>query len=180
MIIRVCLEKIDGHWQGACFPFRRGFQCGVIRVCWGVDQSLFVGMSTAGGGGLGNKAWGLQRLVWTGAVPFDIQTMRARADGFELRFTLPVDRGLAADVNRYRMESYTYKLEKRYGGPEADQQDLSIDSVVVSDDGRTVRLLVSPLRAGYVHELHIDGLATPDGTALLHPEAYYTLVKRPR
>ncbi|MDX1565666.1 MAG: PQQ-dependent sugar dehydrogenase, partial [Phycisphaeraceae bacterium] len=47
-LMRVYLEKIDGHWQGACFDFRSGFMCGVIRVTQGKDGSMFVGMANAG------------------------------------------------------------------------------------------------------------------------------------
>src|SRR6266481_6109583 len=34
-IMRVCLEKIGGRYQGACFPFRSGFQCGINRLAFG-------------------------------------------------------------------------------------------------------------------------------------------------
>ena len=30
MIMRVDLEKINGRYQGACFPFRSGFECGIV------------------------------------------------------------------------------------------------------------------------------------------------------
>ena len=43
----------------------------------------------------------------------------------------------------------------------------------------SVRLTVEPLRAGYVHELHLNGVRGGDGQALLHSEAYYTLVNIP-
>ena len=36
-VMRVVLEQVDGHWQGACLPFREGFQCGIIRICFGQD-----------------------------------------------------------------------------------------------------------------------------------------------
>ncbi|MEE2886072.1 MAG: hypothetical protein VX951_01460 [Planctomycetota bacterium] len=179
-VMRVFLEKIDGHWQGACFPFRNDFQCGITRVCWGKDHSLFVGMTNAGWGGKGNKRWGLQRLIWTGKTPFETQTMTARSDGFVLRFTMPVDDKLASDPARYKFESYTYKLASRYGGPEDDKKELAVKSAEVSNDGMSVHLVVEGLRAGYVHELKMDGLTAKDGTPMLHPEAYYTLVKIPK
>src|SRR5690606_10054746 len=107
-IARVFLEKVDGEYQGACFPFRLGFQCGVNRMCWGDDGSMFVGMTNRGWGSLGTKPYGLQRLVWTGKVPFEIHEMRARPDGFELTFTRPVDPAIARDPASYSMTSYTY------------------------------------------------------------------------
>lgn len=179
-VMRVVLEQVDGHWQGACLPFREGFQCGIIRLCFGQDASLFVGMSNAGWGGRGNRPWGLQRLRWTGKVPFEIHEMKAQPDGFTLSFTEPVDPATASKVEAYAMESYTYRLESRYGGPEDDKQELKVTKAVVSEDGMRVRLHVDALRAGYVHELHLEGIQSQSQRPLLHGEAYYTLVNIPR
>ncbi|MEX2213152.1 MAG: hypothetical protein WD768_03425 [Phycisphaeraceae bacterium] len=179
-VMRVFLEKIDGHWQGAAFPFRQDFQCGVIRVAFGTDASMFVGMSNRGWGGRGNAPYGLQRLVYTGKVPFEIHEMRAKVDGFELTFTQPVDKASAEDVNSYRGESYTYKLAANYGGPEDDKMKIAVTKATVSGDGKSVRLTIDPLRAGYVHELHLPGVKNAAGEGLLHPAAYYTLVNVPK
>lgn len=183
-VMRVFLEKVDGHWQGACFRFRQGFQCGLIRLRFGNDPSsgkpvMFAGGSNRGWGGRGNKPFSFERLEWTGEVPFEIHQMRARPYGFDLTFTQPVDRKAAGDAASYRMESYTYKLESGYGGPEADKQNVAIKKALVLEDGKTVRLMIEPLRAGYVHELHATGVRNSAGEPLLHPEAYYTLVNIP-
>ena len=58
--------------QGACFPFRSGFECGINRLCFGPDAKLYVGMTNRGWGSLGGKPFGLQRLVYTGVLPFEI------------------------------------------------------------------------------------------------------------
>ncbi len=136
-------------------------------------------MSSRGWGSLGPDPYGLQRLVWTGQMPFEVHEMRARSDGFELTFTQPVDAATAADPASYFMESYTYKLSEEYGGPEDDKLQLRITSAEVADDGMSVRLSIDPLRAGYVHELHLTGVRDESGSALLHDKAYYTLVELP-
>ena len=178
-VMRVNLENVDGHWQGACFPFREGFQCGIIRICFGSDASLFVGMSNAGWGGRGNRPWGLQRLKWTGKIPFEVHEMKAQPDGFKLTFTERVNPEAAANLDSYKMESYTYRLESRYGGPEDDKKEVKITHAQVSKDGMSVRIKIDPIRAGYVHELHMEGLTSKKGDSLLHDEAYYTLVNIP-
>lgn len=179
MVMRIFLEKVGGHWQGAAFNFRRGLDSGVIRLAFAHDGSLFAGLSERGWGSIGPRSHGLQRIVWTGAVPFEVHEMRARADGFELTFTEAVDPETAGDPASYRMESYTYRLSENYGGPEEDKVEVVVRSAEVAGDGRSVRLTVEPLRAGYVHELHLDGVRSDDGEPLLHPEAYYTLVNIP-
>ena len=67
---RVFLEKVNGVYQGAAFAFREGFESGVLRMTWGKDGSMFVGQTNRGWGSTGQKPGGIQRLVWTGKMPF--------------------------------------------------------------------------------------------------------------
>lgn len=178
-VYRVFLERIDDQYQGACFPFREGFASAVIRLQQGADGSLFAGLSNRGWSSLGPAAYGLQRLVWTGKTPFEIQQMKAQPDGFELVFTQPVDARSAADPQAYSLESYTYQYHQTYGSEEIERQPLSIAEAHVSTDGLRVRLVVAGLREHFVHELHAAGVRNRDGNGLLHPQAYYTLNRIP-
>lgn len=180
MLLRVDLEEVEGHWQGACFVFREGFESGITRVSQAEDGSLFVGMTNAGWPSKGNRPWGLQRLVWDGDVPFEILHMRATPTGFAFEFTHAIERESAEVLTEYHGESYTYRLQKRYGGPEADKLPLTVTSAEVGDDGRTLRVDIDPIRAGYVHELTLAGIRSQSGAPLVHATGYYTLVKRPR
>ena len=174
-LMRVFLERIDGVYQGACFAFRSGLDCGVTRMCFAPDGSMFVGMTNRGWGSLGRRPWGVQRVVYTGVLPFEIHEMRARPDGFELTFTKPVDSATASNPASYSMTSFTYERHADYGSPEINRQTLSISSAEVSEDGLAVRLTINGLRTGYVHELVLAGVRSTEGEALLHREAYYTL-----
>lgn len=195
-IARVFLEQVDGKYQGACFPFRSGFDCGVNRMCWGImppspgpagegrgggeaHASMFVGMTNRGWGSLGRKPWGLQRLVWTGRTPFEILEMKALSDGFELAFTQPVDREAASDAGAYAMKSFTYWYHEPYGSPEIRNKVLTIREAIVSEDALRVRLVIDGLREGFVHELTAPGVRSAEGKPLLHAEAYYTLNRLP-
>ena len=44
-VMRVALEQVAGEYQGACFPFRKDLDCGVNRMCFGQDGSMFVGLT---------------------------------------------------------------------------------------------------------------------------------------
>ena len=176
---RVFLEKVDGEYQGACFPFRYGFASAVLRMAQGTDGSMFVGLTNRGWSSLGTASYGLQRLVWTGKTPFEIKEMHARPDGFELVFTKPVDLQTATDVDSYHMSSYTYLYHSTYGSDEIQNEDLKITTATVSDDGLRVHLAVDGLRELFVHELSAKGLRSADGEPLLHAEAYYTLNRIP-
>lgn len=178
-VMRVFLEKIDGEYQGVCFPFRRDFTPPVLRMLWGRDGSMFAGGSSRGWGG-GKTSYGLARLVWTGLVPFEIHEMRARPTGFELTFTQPVDPKTASDVNSYKLRSWTYNYYDRYGDDHQDEAQLTIKSAKVAADARSVMLEVDPLRAYYVHALNVEGLRNAEGMPLLHSQAYYTLNRIPK
>jgi hypothetical protein len=179
-VMRCFLEKVDGHYQGACFRFREGFGSGTLAMEMTADGSMFVGGTNRGWGSRGPKPGALERLVWTGKVPFEIHEMRARPDGFELTFTQPVDPTTAGDVKSYSMTSYTYIFQAAYGSPEVDQASPTIKSATVAADNKSVRLVVEGLKAGNIHELTAAGLKSVEGLPLLHKEAFYTLNRIPR
>jgi hypothetical protein len=116
-ISRVFMEKVAGEYQGAAWEFRSGFQSGVLRMAWANDGSLFVGETNRGWGSVGEASQGLQRLIWNGATPFEMRTMKAMPDGFEIEFTRPVDKASAEDIASYSVESFTYKYHPVYGSP---------------------------------------------------------------
>jgi hypothetical protein len=174
-VMRVFLEKINGRYQGACFPFRQGFGSGCVPVCFGKDGSLFVGGTNRGWGSRGNKPFAIERLVWTDKVPFEVHEMRARHDGFELTFTQPIDPSAAGKVESYRMKTFTYIYQESYGSPEVDETRPKVRRAEVGADGKSVRLHIEGLQEGHIHELHLPGIRSIDGRPLLHPEAYYTL-----
>jgi glucose/arabinose dehydrogenase len=174
-VMRVYLEKVNGHYQGACFPFRQGFGSGSLSLIQAQDGSLFVGGTNRGWGSRGPQPYSLDRIVWTGKMPFEIHEMRARSDGFELTFTKKVDPATAADPKSYKLSTYTYIYQAAYGSPEVDGTEPAITKIEVSPDGLKVRLVVDKLQEGHVHELHATGIRSAAGKSLLHPQAYYTL-----
>lgn len=178
-VMRCTLEKVKGRYQGACIPFRQGFASGNLAMQMAPDGSLFVGGTNRGWGSRGHEPFALERLVWTGKIPFEIHEMRATSDGFELTFTEPVDPQAAAAVASYKMSTYTYIYHKTYGSPEVDATTPTIERAQVSADATTVRLAVKGMQVGHVHELHLDGVRSASQQPLLHAEAFYTLNQIP-
>jgi len=178
-IHRVFLERVAGEYQGAVFPFRAGFASAVLRLGQAPDGSLYAGLTNRGWSSLGPAAYGLERLVWTGIVPFEIRAIRAAHDGFELEFTRPVDRAAAARPDAYALSSYTYLYHSKYGSDEIDACALDVREATVSDDGLRVRLVVDGLRPLHVHEFDATGVRSAAGEPLLHSQAFYTLNRLP-
>jgi cytochrome c551/c552 len=174
-IMRVVLEKVNGEYQGVAFDFRSGFQSGVLRMNWGSDGSLFAGETNRGWGSAGTTNSGLQQIAWSGKMPMEMKTVRAMPDGFEIEFTMPVDKSKAEDLASYSGRSFIYKYHPVYGSPTVKEQGLSIKGVKVSDDGLKVRVVIDNTRQYYIHELIVNGIKSREGVAVLHPVAYYTL-----
>lgn len=178
-ISRVFLETVNGIRQGAVIPFRSGFASGLVGGRMDAEGRLYVGGSDRGWGARGGKPHCFERLEWTGATPFEIHEMRAKADGFELTFTQSVDAKSAGDPASYSLRAFTYAYREDYGGPEIDEVLPKITAAKVAADGRSVRLTVAPLTRGHIHELHLDGVKNGQAQPLLHPVAYYTLNEIP-
>jgi len=178
-IARVYLEKVNGVYQGAAFPFREGFSSGILRMVWGNDGSMFVGMTSRGWSSTGKAPFGLQRLVWTGKMPFEIKTLKAQPDGFELEFTMPINESEAKKLDSYKLSSFNYKYHHQYGSPVIELEELAVKGVLVSEDGLKVRLVVDGLKEGYIHEVNAAGIKSKAGMDLLHTVGYYTLNQIP-
>ncbi len=174
-VMRVFLEKVGGHYQGVCIPFRKGFASGNVGLEMSSAGSLFIGGTNRGWGSTGAEPFAIERLDWTGKLPFEIKEMRAKPDGFELVFTKPLDRVSAGKIENYQLETYTYLYRSDYGSPEVDHRHPQVTAAKVSDDGISVRLKISELTVGHVHELSIRNVMSSERETVLHPLAYYTL-----
>ncbi len=174
-IMRMCLEKVNGKWQGSCFPFREGFQSGILRMAWGLDGSMFVGQTSRGWSATGKDPFGIQRLVWTGQTPFEMKTIKSMPDGFEIAFTQPASKKTASDVASYKISSFTYKYHHTYGSPIIDTKELTVKYIQLSNDGLKARVVLDSLREGYIYEIKAEGINNVGGQPLLHNFGYYTL-----
>jgi hypothetical protein len=178
-VMRVALEKVNGVYQGACFPFRGGLQCGVNRIAFGPDGAMVVGQTNRGWGSVGGKPYGLQRITFSGEVPFEVHTMAVTPAGFDLLFTKPLD-PKAVRPESFVLKSFTYVYASQYGYPETDTRPEKVMAATVSADGRRVSLAVPGRRKGRVYDLRLTGVRSAAGDEVLHPEAYYTLNELPK
>lgn len=178
-IMRVYLEKVKGVYQGAVFPFREGFSSGILRMKWGSDGSMFVGMTSRGWGATGKERYGLQRLSWNGKIPFEMKTIEARPDGFEITFTQPIDAASARRASSFAVTRFTYQYHHNYGSPIINSGICPVRAVEISPDRMKVRLVVDSLKLGYIHEIKAEGVLSAQRNTLLHNFGYYTLNQIP-
>ena len=178
-VMRVFMEKVNGVYQGFCINYREGFQSGILRERFGLDGSMFVGMTSRGWGSTGKDNFGLQRLVWNGLTPFEINKIHAKSDGFEISFTQPVDVKSVKNAASYALRSYIYQYHHQYGSPIINVNELKIKGISVSPDKKTVRISMDGIRQFYIHEFILKGVLNEEGEPLLHETAYYTLNQIP-
>lgn len=177
-IRRVYLERINGQWQGAVFHFTQGLECGVNRLIWGPDGSLYAGGIGAGGDwNWRGTRFGLQRLSPSGKTAFEILAVRARPHGFEVEFTKPVNREWLANAANFTAEQWRYEPTAAYGGPKVDQESLTVVSANPSQDGRRVTLHVDGLKSGHCVHLRMDPVS--NGEPIWSTDAWYTLNEIP-
>lgn len=174
-VMRMTLERVNGKYQGACYPFREGWASGLLRLRWGTDGSMWGGMTSRGWASTGKAEYALQRLAWSGKTPFEMKNISARTDGFEIEFTLPVDKAAAKTALNYAFTSFNYKYQHQYGSPIINQGNCPLRGLIVSEDGLKVRVVLDSIREGYIHEVRLKNFKAADGTPLLHDFAYYTL-----
>lgn len=180
---RAYLEKVKGQYQGAVFRYTQGLEAGVNRVSLGPDGAIYTGGLGADGnwGQAGKLKFGLQKLTPNGGNTFDIQKMRAVPGGFDLTYTQPVSEETAAGLAAGdEAEQWRYTPTSDYGGPKIAEEELTVRSATLSDDGRTVRLRLDGLKPDrVVHVRSPRPFASASGETLWSTEAWYTLNEMP-
>ncbi len=180
LIMRATTEQVNGVWQGACYPFREGLSTGILNVQFTPEGRLLCGGTNRGWPVRGLKAFALERLEWTGLMPFEIKRVSITPDGFHIDFTKPVDTATGTEPASYVVKTFTHHYRQAYGGPEIEQATPSVESVVLAPDGLSARIVLDTLAKGHVHEFDLGALRSRDGEELLHRDAYYTVNEVPK
>ncbi len=179
VVMRATTEQVNGVWQGACYPFREGFATGLLAVQFTPNGRLIAGGTNRGWPVRAPAPFALQRVEWTGRVPFEAREISARPDGFLITFTQPLESESGSQPESYRIETYTHIYRQGYGSPEVDQTLPVVQEVVLSTDRTQARLHVQGLVKGHVHEFDLSALKSATGSPLVHSLAYYTLNEIP-
>jgi hypothetical protein len=176
-LIRVSLEMVKGQYQGACYPFIKGgaLKAGICRLAFSPAGELIVGRVGTGNWGRGQKGEGLQKVVFSGEMPFEIHSIQLMQDGFVLDFTKPVDPAVCAKPELYNIVHYHYKYHAAYGSPKTDKKTVAPSAIELSSDRKRVFVKLADIVPRKVYEFKLPGLVDADGKTLRQHMAYYTL-----
>lgn len=178
-IIRADVEKVNGQYQGACFPFWGKGLLGPESLAFDPKGHLYVGGITEPGWMAQPDRGAVFRIDYTGQPLFEMRTIRALPRGFRVIFTTAIERSAAVRPESYRLERYRYELTGSYGSPELDRTPVPIERVVVADDGLSADLFTAPLVTDRIYLLTASGVRSADGKPLLNPAGAYTLNEVP-
>lgn len=179
ILMRATTEQINGVWQGACYPFREGLSTGILHVEFTAGGNLLCGGTNRGWPVRGMKPFALERLEWSGKMPFEINRITIEPDGFKITFTKPLEANSGSTPASYTIKAFTHPYHAGYGGPEIQQKKLEVNSVRLAADGRSAKITLEKLDRGFVYEFDLAGLRDRDGEALVHRNAFYTVNEVP-
>lgn len=176
---RYFLEKVNGEFQGAVFRFSGGLRAAAHRMVTGPDGSIYIGgigaTSTEWSGWWWNsRQHGLQRLTETGQPFFDVLSVRSTgASTFDIHFTEPL---VSADASNFLApQQWDYIPQQTYGAGKQATETLTLSSVALSADKKTVTLTIPGLKRSNVVYLRWTNLTSESGRPLFTDRAWYTL-----
>lgn len=179
ILMRATTEQVNGVWQGACYPFREGLSTGILNVEFTPGGKLLCGGTNRGWPVRGIKPFALERLEWSGKMPFEINRITIEPDGFTVTFTKPVDQDSGNSTNSYVLSAFTHPYHSGYGGPEIEQHQPGVKAVSLARDGLSARITLDQLRQGFVYEFDLARVRSRDREELLHRNAFYTVNEIP-
>ena len=179
ILMRATTEKVNGVWQGACYPFREGLSTGILNVEFTQGGNLMCGGTNRGWPVRGMKPFGLERLDWSGKMPFEIQRITIEPNGFKIAFTKPVDAATGGDPKAYKLGTFTHPYHGGYGGPEIEKTTPEVKAVTLSADGLSATITLENWNRGHVYEFDLGAMRSRDKDELLHRNAYYTVNEIP-
>jgi putative heme-binding domain-containing protein len=166
----VLRDEVAGRPQGAIVPLVGDFRSGVHRGRFSpADGQLYVsGMNGWHAYGVDDGCF--QRVRYTGGTVQQPVGCRAHRNGVMLRFSAPLDRGVAGDAANHFAQCWNYRYGPQYGSPEfspshygtVGHDPLAIRSATVLADGRSLFLEIPDLQP--VNQLHLHVAVEPGMT----------------
>lgn len=149
----VMKQEVDGLMQGGVVQIPVSFASSAMRARFNEgDGQLYV----AGLRGWQTRAAnlsGFDRIRYTGKDPLTARDFKVDSEGVHLTFTQPLDEETATDTGNYAASQWNYLRSSNYGSArysvefegERGEDEVIIDGVELSEDGKTVTLKIDGL-----------------------------------
>ncbi len=176
-------QEVDDTTQAAIIKLPFDFRTGIMRarVNPADGQVYATGLDGWNGGGrAGMLDQGIQRVFYTGKPIKMVSDCQVERDGLRLDFNFELDPESARKLDSYVAEHWDYLWQASYGSDfyspttgEQGKEPVNVTGVELSDDGKSVKLVVPDLQP--VHQVHLLlDLAAADGERF-QEEIYWTI-----
>ncbi|MEM8954504.1 MAG: hypothetical protein AAGD22_10170 [Verrucomicrobiota bacterium] len=170
-IVRVALEKIDGQYQGAVFPFIRPLTSAAYSAAFDPQGNLWIG-SVGRGWVAGDPA--IEIICHKpNTTPFEIHHVALTRDGFDVHFTKPIAR-TNLPPSEISVTEFQYEYWEKYGSEPSRESQVPVTKSTISPDQHTLSLQL-PLKADFVYQIQLPELKAASGLTLDNNFAVYTL-----
>jgi hypothetical protein len=180
----VMMDKINNVMQGAVYSLPLKMESGTMRAAKSpVDGQLYYSGLTGWQAGATQEG-SIQRLRYTGEKGIYLTEAKARKNRLQLTFTEPVKPDSVIKES-FSASAWNYKWSKGYGSPQLKASDpeirgideLAIDSLELSDDGRTLTVQIPKLIP--CHNLKLGFSLRGQNGAELSGPVYFTIHELP-
>ena len=169
-IVRVALEKVNGVYQGAVFPFVRPLESSSYSTRFDPQGRLWVGSV---GRGWTPGAPMIEVISYDPETPpFEIHRIELTSNGFDVHFTRAL--GEAVSVEEVTVRQFHYLYWAEYGSDRQDVSRLPVEDLTLSRDRKTLSIQI-PVAQNNVYEIDLGSLHSVDGVELENNFAFYTL-----
>ena len=178
------LQEVDGVDQAAIVKIDIDDATGIHRaVVNPVDGQVYTtGLNGWNGGGRkGLTQGGISRFRYTGADSPLLTNVTVKKDGITLDFNFVLDEESATDPESYELMQWNYAWTRNYGSAyyslknplEEDEDEVRIKKVILSDDGKSVHLVIPDIQP--VHQVEINFEVEGANGRVLEEQAYLTI-----
>ncbi|MDA1158224.1 MAG: c-type cytochrome [Planctomycetota bacterium] len=136
-------EQIDGQMQGGmCELPVPQFPTGLMRGRFNPNDGQLYACGMVAWGSAQRQSGGIYRIRYTGKPAYLPLNLKAAPRRITIALSDPVEAKSATDPKNYRIKVWSLKRSANYGSKHYDEHELTIESASVSEDGKTVELIV--------------------------------------
>ncbi len=153
-LMRIDFRKVNGKTKATVMPFVDGLESGAMRPVFLQDGSLLVGQTGRGWRAKGGQIASLQHIKWDGKTPpMEVQTVNFQSGELVISFTHEIEKVAPEDIE---VNSWVYRDAPDYGSEELGSKQEKIESLVLSEDKKSIRLKIAKQKYKRVHAEQTD------------------------
>ena len=173
-VFRCQLQQVKGVWQGCAIDFIRPLRCGLIRLAFAPDGSMWTCATSRGWSSIGDLPFAVQQIKWDGKnTPFCLKAITHEKGGFRLSFTAPLQE--APKAKDLKISHWAYNFWAKYGSPKVGTTEVVPSSVTLADDKMSLFVAMPELVKRRCYSLVFAGLKDAKGRPVSSDHGWYTL-----